>query len=74
MASASKRNVVTITLTLTEAEAEALYLVTNHVGGAPETTPRGDIDSIRRALADAGMDSYSYINSNHDVTGSIRFN
>jgi hypothetical protein len=45
----------TVTLTLTGEEAIALKIVLNHIGGNPDTTPRGHIESIHNALKGLGI-------------------
>ena len=40
----------TITLELTPEQAAALWVVTQHIGGHPDNTPRGHIDKIARKL------------------------
>ncbi len=50
-----------ITLKLTPREVETLYTITQHVGGDPKTTRRGDMDSIRDALISAVPDLIEHI-------------
>lgn len=60
MAKATKKyENVTYTLELTEEEARALLLIVEQVGGCSRTTPRGQIDSIQKALSDAGVPALS---------------
>jgi hypothetical protein len=44
------------TLTLTDEEAQVLMDIFGRVGGDPDTTRRGLVDGISRALRDAGAD------------------
>lgn len=61
MAKAKKTSVIVThyALELTQEEAQALLLVIERVGGCPESTPRGRIDSIQEALAEAGVSPLS---------------
>ena len=55
-------------LTLSEDEAQALKLVLDNVGGDPETTPRGRIDSIYESLSAAKVHCVSW-----PIDGEINF-
>lgn len=62
MAKATKQVVMTETLTgvtleLSVQEARTLAVILRHVGGHPETTRRGDAQSISAALEGAGVAS-----------------
>lgn len=55
MAQAFSTTKTTITLELTEDEAKAVYAVAQLIGGHPSQTARGQIDSVAKALREAGI-------------------
>lgn len=61
-----------VTLTLSHAEAAVLYDICHMVGGSPQTTPRGYVDTIRYALSEAGMERLRL--SAEQGSNSIHFN
>ena len=58
----------TITLELSDDEATALSVVLRNVGGSPNKTRRGFIESIEQALQTLGICDRS-----NDIKGSIDF-
>lgn len=52
------KEVKTVVLELTVAEARSLLSVFERIGGDPETTLRGQIDSMYSALCSAGVEAY----------------
>jgi len=64
----------TLSIKLTVREAEALSALCQRIGGDPEESARGLIDSIRVALTEMGIDGRTadYI-ENNGGRGSIHF-
>jgi hypothetical protein len=64
----------TLSINLTVREAEALSALCQRIGGDPEESARGLIDSIRVALTEMGIDGRTadYI-ENNGGRGSIHF-
>lgn len=59
-----------IELILTRKEADALMAVIYRVGGDPDTTPRGQLNAVLKAMAGAGIPAPK----NYDnVTGTLWF-
>jgi hypothetical protein len=61
-------NIKTVKIVLSEDEAQTLLDITNKVGGCHETSQRRHVDSIRRALVNAGL-----VRSSYNAKGSINF-
>ncbi|MGV9546821.1 hypothetical protein [Streptomyces ardesiacus] len=62
------------TLKLSIDEAEALVAVLANVGGSPTESPRGDVESVLKALQSAG--SRDYWSDGHPLkylSGSMQF-
>lgn len=52
-------DIAEVTLKLTANEAKAFLLVASRVGGSPDSTLRGEIESIRRAMINALAEVWS---------------
>ena len=65
----------TLSIKLTVREAEALSALCQRIGGDPEESARGLIDSIRVALTEMGIDGRTadYIERTSGSRGSIHF-
>lgn len=62
------KEVKRVVLELTVAEARTLLSVFERIGGSPETTLRGQIDSVGKVLREAGVKAYYKPDENYECS------